>query len=169
VSAKTLKDAYLEGLQDIYDGEHQIVTALPKMAEAAGSAELKQAFEQHLEQTKNQIARLEQVFEMLGEEPERKPCKGIRGIIAEGKEHMEEAANKSVLDAMLVSAAQHVEHYEMATYGTLRTWAAELDLADQSRLLQQTLNEEGETDKLLTKLAESRINQQAETGKRKAA
>lgn len=161
---KSLNDLYLEELQDLYDAEHQITQALPKMAEAAHNADLKAAFQEHLQQTQGQIGRLEQVFQMMGQKAERKTCAGMKGIIAEGQEKLKHAgeADPDALDAGLIAAAQHVEHYEMAGYGCVRTWAQELGLHDQARLLQQTLDEEGETDKRLTMLAESRINRQAE-------
>lgn len=159
-----LRALYLEGLQDLYDAEHQITEALPKMSRAAHSPDLKSAFDQHLRETQGQIARLEQVFQMLGETAKRKTCTGMKGIIHEGEEKIKHAADadRHVLDAGLIAAAQHVEHYEMAGYGCVRTWAQEMGLNDQARLLQQTLDEEGNADKLLTSLAESRINREAE-------
>ena len=161
---KSLKDLYVEELQDLYDAEHQITQVLPKMAEAAHNADLKAGFQEHLQQTQAQIGRLEQVFQMLGQKAERKTCAGMKGIIAEGQEKLKHAADTDpdTLDAGLIAAAQHVEHYEMAGYGCVRTWARELGFHDQAQLLQQTLDEEGETDKRLTMLAESRINRQAE-------
>jgi ferritin-like metal-binding protein YciE len=164
MSLKTLNDAYLEELKDLYDAEHQITEALPKMVEAAHNSQLKTAFKTHLKQTEGQIKRLEQVFESLGKTASRKPCSGMKGILAEGKEKLKEAseADPDTLDAALIAAAQHVEHYEMAGYGCVRTWAKELGFKDQAQLLQQTLDEEGETDKLLTQLAESKINLAAE-------
>lgn len=161
---KSLNDLYLEELKDLYDAEHQIVEALPKMAEAAHNQDLKAAFQEHLQQTKGQIGRLEQVFQMLGAKAERKTCAGMKGILAEGQEKLKHAkdTDPDTLDAGLIAAAQHVEHYEMAGYGCVRTWAQELGKHDQANLLQQTLQEEGDTDKRLTMLAESRINRQAE-------
>jgi ferritin-like metal-binding protein YciE len=166
MSLKSLNDAYLEELKDLYDAEHQITQALPKMEKAAHNQELKKAFQTHLQQTEGQIQRLEQVFESLGKKATRKTCAGMKGIIAEGQEKLKEAteADPDTLDAALIAAAQHVEHYEMAGYGCVRTWAKELGFNDQARLLQQTLDEEGQTDKLLTQLAESRINLAAEGG-----
>ena len=161
---KTLNDLYVEELQDLYDAEQQITEALPKMAEAANHPQLKAAFQQHLEQTRGQIRRLEQVFQSLGQAPKRKTCTGVKGIIAEGQDKIKHGADPDVLDAGLIGAAQHVEHYEIAGYGCVRTWATELGFKDQARLLQQTLDEEGETDKKLTALAESRINAEAQRG-----
>lgn len=161
---KSLNDLYLDELKDLYDAEHQITEALPKMVQAAHNSDLKAAFQEHLQQTQQQIGRLEQVFQMLGQTAERKTCAGMKGILAEGQEKLKHArdADPDTLDAGLIAAAQHVEHYEMAGYGCARTWARELGLHDQANLLQQTLQEEGDTDKRLTMLAESRINPQAE-------
>lgn len=161
-----MRALYLEELQDLYDAEHQITEALPKMIQACHHPDLKSAFETHLQETRGQIGRLEQVFQMLGEKAERKTCTGMKGIIAEGSDKLKHAkdSNPDVLDAGLIAAAQHVEHYEMAGYGCVRTWARELGFHDQARLLQQTLDEEGNTDKLLTSLAEERINRDAEEG-----
>lgn len=166
---KSLNDLYLDELKDLYDAEHQITQALPKMAEAAHNPDLKAAFQQHLQETQGQIGRLEQVFQMCGQKAERKTCTGMKGIISEGQDKIKHSgdADPDTLDAGLIAAAQHVEHYEMAGYGCVRTWARELGFHDQAELLQQTLDEEGETDKLLTSLAERRINRAAET--RKAA
>jgi ferritin-like metal-binding protein YciE len=157
----TLKDLFVEELQDLYSAETQITEALPKMAEAANAAELKRAFEQHLKQTEGQIERLEKIFEKLGEEPGGKECKGMAGLIEEGEELISEKPDPEVLDAGLIAAAQRVEHYEIAGYGTARTYAEELGEKEFARLLQTTLDEEGETDKKLTKLAEGCINQKA--------
>lgn len=157
----SLQDLYLEQLQDLYDAEQQITKALPKMAKAASSPELKKSFELHLEQTQNQITRLEQVFEQLGEKATGKTCKAMKGLIAEGEELMSEEADPAVMDAGLIAAAQRVEHYEMAGYGTLRTWATILGMNDSVKLLQQTLDEEGETDHKLSALAEKTVNVKA--------
>ena len=166
----SLNDLYMDELKDLYDAEHQIKEALPKMAQAAHNPDLKAAFEEHLRQTEGHIGRLEQVFRSCGETAERKTCPGMKGIIAEGQEKMKHAqSDRDTLDAGLIAAAQHVEHYEMAGYGCVRTWARELGHHDQAQLLQQTLDEEGETDKRLTMLAESRINREAETPMLKAA
>jgi ferritin-like metal-binding protein YciE len=171
MSMKSLNDLYLDEIKDLYDAEHQITQALPKMVEAAHNRELKAAFRTHLKQTEGQIRRLEQVFESLGKQPARKACAGMKGILAEGQEKLKHAADADpdTLDAGLIAAAQHVEHYEMAGYGCVRTWAKELGFRDQARLLQETLDEEGETDKLLTGLAEKRINVAAEGDTRQLA
>jgi ferritin-like metal-binding protein YciE len=156
-----LRDLFVEQLKDLYSAENQIIKALPKMIKSASSDELKAGFEEHLEQTKEQAARLEQIFETLGESPKGKKCKGMEGLLAEGKELMEEDAEPDVLDAGLISAAQHVEHYEIAGYGTVRTYAELLGDQKAVQLLQQTLDEEKETDQKLSELA-SQINVQAQ-------
>lgn len=150
-----------EELQDIYDAEHQLTKALPKMAEAAQSKQLQQAFEQHLRQTEQHIKRLEQVFESLGKSPQRKPCKAMKGLVAEGDELIKEDGAEPVKDAALIAAAQKVEHYEIASYGTVRTWAELAGNSDVVDLLQKTLDEEAATDEKLTKLAGS-INKKAD-------
>jgi ferritin-like metal-binding protein YciE len=158
----TLQELYLEQLQDIYDAEKQLLKALPKMAKTAAHEELKAAFEQHLEQTQEHVARLERVFQELGEKPKGKKCQAMQGLIEEGKELMEEDASEDVMDAGLICAAQKVEHYEIATYGCLRTYAEMLGFDDQADLLQETLDEEKDTDENLTELAVSAINLDAE-------
>ena len=158
---ETLNDLLLDHLKDLYDAEHQITKALPKMAQAASSQQLKSAFQQHLSETENQIRRLEQVFDSMGKKATRKTCKGMKGVIEEGNEILEEDADATVKDAGLISAAQKVEHYEIAGYGTARTYARMLGMTDAANLLQQTLDEEGMTDEKLTQLAESSINVQA--------
>jgi ferritin-like metal-binding protein YciE len=157
----SLQDLYLAELQDLYDAEHRIIKALPKMAEAASSPDLRRAFQEHLEQTRRQADRLERIFSMLNESPKGKKCKGIEGILDEGKEMMDLDAPPAVCDAALISAAQRVEHYEIAAYGTVRTFARRLGYEDQAQLLNETLQEEGDTDKKLTSLAESYINEDA--------
>jgi len=157
----SLKKLYVEELRDLYSAENQLVKALPKMAKAASSPQLRSGFEEHLEQTKGHVNRLEQIFEKLGESPKGKTCKAMEGLVAEGEELLKENADPSVLDAGLISAAQRVEHYEIAGYGTVRTYARLLKDEAAARLLQQTLDEEGETDKKLTRLAESGINVEA--------
>ncbi len=157
----SLQDLYLAELQDLYDAENRIIKALPKMAEAASSPDLRRAFQEHLEQTRRQSDRLERIFSMLNESPKGKKCKGMDGILDEGKEMMDLDAPPAVCDAALISAAQRVEHYEIAAYGTVRTFARRLGYEDQAQLLQETLQEEGETDKKLTSLAESYINEDA--------
>lgn len=158
---ETLKDLYVEELHDLYNAEHQITKALPKMVQAASSPDLKSSFEEHLEQTKGHIARLETIFNELGESPKGKKCKGMEGLLEEGAEMLKVNAEQNVKDAGLISAAQRVEHYEMAGYGTVRTYAQELGDQEAVRLLQQTLEEEAQTDKKLSRLAESAINVQA--------
>jgi ferritin-like metal-binding protein YciE len=158
---ETLQDLLLDELEDIYDAEQQLVEALPKMAKSATSPDLKQSFETHLEQTEGHVRRLEQVFKIFGEEPERKTCKAMKGLIAEGAEVIKEDAEPEVKDAALIAAAQRVEHYEMAAYGSARTYAEELGKADAVELLEETLKEEKQTDSKLTKLAVSVINLKA--------
>src|SRR5918911_2549403 len=158
---ETLQDLYVDELKDLYSAENQILKALPRMIKAASHPELKQAFETHLRQTEGQVRRLEQIFEELGASPRGKKCVGMEGLIEEAKELLSEKPEPDVLDAGLISKAQHVEHYEMAGYGTVRTYARILGMERQAQLLQETLDEEGETDKLLTQLAETGINVEA--------
>lgn len=158
---KTLNDLFLEALKDAYHAEKQILRALPKMAKAATSQELRQAFQTHREETEQQVERLEQVFELVGKPARGKPCQAMQGIIEEGKEVMEDFADSEALDAGLIDAAQAVEHYEICRYGSLRSWATQLGMNDAARLLEQTLEEEKKTDKLLSQLAESAANQKA--------
>jgi len=157
----SLRDLYEDELKDLFSAENQLLKALPKMAKAASSEELKAAFLTHLEQTKVHAERLEQICDALGISPKGKKCKAMEGLIEEGKELMEEDADPEVLDAGLIAAAQRVEHYEIAGYGCVRTYAGLLKDAKAAELLQQTLDEEGQTDKLLTKLAK-RINVMAD-------
>jgi ferritin-like metal-binding protein YciE len=157
----SLDKLFLEELRDIYNGEKQIVRALPKMAKAAESAELQQAFTKHLKETEAQVQRLERIFQELGESVRGKQCKGLQGILEEGKEILEKDSDEAVLDAALIAAAQKVEHYEMASYGCLRTYAQLLGYTEAVRLLEQTLAEEGAADKKLTELGESGINEAA--------
>jgi ferritin-like metal-binding protein YciE len=161
-STKTLKDLFHDTLKDIYFAEKKILTALPKMAKAAQSDQLRAAFQKHETETEGHVARLEEIFDELGEKPRGKTCDAILGIIEEGKEVMTEYKNMPALDAGLLAAAQAVEHYEISRYGTLRTWAAELGLNRSVRLLEATLAEEKKTDSTLTQLAESSVNQHAE-------
>jgi len=156
----SLKELYIEQLRDIYDAENQLVKALPEMAKAATSEELRSGFENHLEQTKEHGRRLEQVFKDLGEKAKGKKCKGMQGLIAEGKEVIDEDFEDEVKDAALISAAQRLEHYEIAAYGTVRTYAEILGQHNAASLLEKTLEEEKETDEKLTELAEG-INVQA--------
>ena len=157
----TMKELFVHELKDLHDAENQILKALPKMAKKASHAELKSAFEAHERQTEEHVKRLERVLDDLGEKPGGVKCKGIRGIIAEGEESMKEVDDDDVRDAAMIAAAQRVEHYEIAGYGTARTYARMLGNQNAARVLQETLDEEGETDKKLTRLAESRVNPDA--------
>ena len=159
----TLHDLYVEELRDLYNAENQLLKALPRMAKAASSPDLKAAFTEHLEVTRGQVERLETIFEALGAKAKGKKCKAMEGLVEEGKEVLEEAGSPSVIDAALIAAAQRVEHYEMAGYGCVRTFARLLGRTDHAKLLQQTLDEEGAADKKLTALAESVINVEAES------
>ena len=150
----SLRELLVHQMQDLYDAEHRIIEALPKLTRAVQEPKLKNAFEQHLRQTERQVTRLEKCFELLGEMPERKPCKGIEGLLHEGEELMTENPPMDVLEAGLIGAAQKVEHYEMAAYGCARTWARNMRLTDVADLLQATLDEEGDTDKKLTEIAQ---------------
>ena len=159
-----LQDLLLHDLRDLYNAENQLLKALPRMAKAASSPELRKAFEVHAKETKVQVTRLEKVFKALGEKARGKKCHAMEGLIEEGKELMAEDVEPEVLDAGLIGAAQKVEHYEIASYGTARTYAQLLGNEEAARLLQETLDEEGETDKKLTALAESLINVEAAQG-----
>jgi ferritin-like metal-binding protein YciE len=159
--AGTLHDAFLDELRDTYDAEKQLTKALPKLAKAATSPDLRAAFETHLEETRGHVDRLEQVFERLDEKVRGKHCEGIAGIIEEGKTIMEEDFDDATRDACLIAAGQRAEHYEMAAYGTLVAWAQGMGHSEAARLLQETLDEEKAADKKLTSLAESGINQEA--------
>jgi ferritin-like metal-binding protein YciE len=158
---ETLHDAFIDELRDVYDAEKQLIKALPKMAKAAESDELRTAFETHLEETRGHVDRLEQVFGSLDEKIRGKHCDGIAGIIEEGKAIMEEDFEGTTLDACLIAAAQRAEHYEMAAYGTLVAWARAMGHSDAAGLLEQILEEEKATDEKLTTLAEGGINQDA--------
>jgi ferritin-like metal-binding protein YciE len=162
---KNLEDLFVDVLKDLYDAEHQISKALPMMAEKAKSNELKQGFKDHLEMTQKQIDRLEQVFDELKMPAEGKHCKGMEGLIKEGQEIMQEEMDPAVRDAALIAAAQKVEHYEISGYGTARSYAQALGHQRIAELLEQTANEEGETDKLLTTMAEDHINRRAKPEK----
>jgi ferritin-like metal-binding protein YciE len=158
---EALQKLLTDELQDLYDAEHQLVKAIPKLIEAANSTELQQALKQHLSVTQNQVTRLEQVFEELGEKAQKKPCKGMAGIISEGQEMISEDLEEATMDAAIISAAQKVEHYEIASYGTARTLAQTLGNEDIAELLEETLEEEKEADRLLTEIAEGAINVEA--------
>lgn len=160
---KNLDDLFVDELKDIYDAERRITKALPKMIKAASSEELATAFEEHLQQTEEHIARLERIFEAMDKQPGRKTCQAMVGLLEEGQSLMEEDATDDVMDAGLIAAAQKVEHYEIATYGCLRDWAQHLGNDDAARILQQTLDEEGAADKKLTHIAQS-LNLEAAEG-----
>jgi ferritin-like metal-binding protein YciE len=157
-----LQELYVEELKDLYSAENQILKGLPRMIKAATHPQLKRAFTKHEKQTREQVKRLERICKSLGEKPTGKKCVGMEGLIEEAKDLIKEKPEKSVLDAGLISAAQHVEHYEMAGYGTCRTWARLLGYEAHADLLQKTLDEEKQTDLDLTALAESIINIDAE-------
>lgn len=159
----SLQELYVDELRDLYDAENQLTKALPKMAEAATSEELREGFEEHLEQTRGHVQRLEEIFERLGEKPKGKKCKGMEGVIKEGSEVLDEDMQEDTHDAAIIGAAQRVEHYEIAGYGTARTHAELLGRDEDVQLLEQTLDEEKETDEKLTQLA-GNINVQAQEG-----
>jgi ferritin-like metal-binding protein YciE len=164
MASESFKDLYIDELKDLYSAENQLVKALPKMAKAATSPDLRAGFEEHLEQTKNHVQRLETIFQQLGESPKGKKCKGMEGLIEEGSEAIEEYEG-DLLDAALIGAAQRVEHYEMAGYGTVSAFAEELGESEQVTLLNETLEEERETDEKLSGLSadiNSKANQVAE-------
>ena len=161
---ESLKDLYLEQLKDLYSAETQLLDALPKMAEGASASDLKQAFSAHHRQTQEHVRRLERVFQDLGESPKGHTCEGMKGLIREGEEMLRMHGEPSVLDAGLIACAQRVEHYEIAGYGTGRTYAELLGRDEHVTLLERTLDEEEETDELLTRLAESHVNEEAISG-----
>lgn len=157
----TLQDLLVDHLRDMYHAEKQLVKALPKMVKAASNDELRDAFSEHLEVTEGQVTRLEKVFELLGEKARAKRCAGMEGLIAEGKELLEEEAGPEVQDAGLIAAAQKVEHYEISAYGTARTWARQLGLDQAAKLLEASLDEEREADQTLNGIATSSVNREA--------
>jgi len=163
-SLESLEDLLQEELRDMYDAEKQLTKALPKLSKKASSPELKDAFDEHLRQTEGHIERLEQVFEQLEIPVRAKKCEGMKNLIAEGDEMIAEAEDDSTRDALMIAAAQKVEHYEMASYGTMRTWATLLGKNDAASLFQENLDEEKEADQKLTEIAESFVNQQAAQG-----
>ena len=165
MSEKTMKDAFIDELRDAYDGEKQLIKALPKLAKAATSPQLSEAFRLHLEETKGQVVRLEKCFELLGEKVRGKHCDGIAGIVEEGKSIMEEDFGPELMDAALVSGAQRAEHYEMASYGSLIAWARTLGHTHVAQILKETLDEEEAADKKLSTLAEGGINRAAAEAK----
>ena len=159
-----LREALVDEIKDIYNAEKQIVKALPKMAKGAASEELREAFESHLEETENQVSRLERVFELLDEKPRGKHCAGMAGILEEGSETLQEDAEDALMDAMLIAGAQRVEHYEITAYGTAVAWAEALELTEIAEILGESLAEEKAADEKLSALAESGINEAATAG-----
>lgn len=158
---KSLDGLLVEQLKDLYDAESRLIEALPEMAEAASSTDLKRAFQSHLGETQDHVRRLDQVFNILGEGPETTTCEAMKGLLKEGKEMIEAKGDPNVKDAALIASAQRVEHYEIASYGTARTFAERLGHVEAARILQQTLDEEGAADKKLTQIAEDSINWKA--------
>lgn len=158
-----LHELFLNELADIFNAEHQLLKALPKMARGAESEELREAFEMHLKETENHIARIEEVFQLLDENPKRRKCKGMEGVIEESKEVLSEDKGSSALDAALIAAAQRAEHYEIASYGCLCTWAEQMGHTEAADILKETLEEEKEADRKLTEIARSSVNMEAET------
>jgi ferritin-like metal-binding protein YciE len=152
---------FVDQLEDLYDAEQRLTQALPKMADAAHASSLKAAFQQHVRETQNHVARLEKIFQSLGRQPQRKTCYAMKGLIEEGQEVLSATGDDSVIDAALIAAAQRTEHYEISGYGTARTFAQQLGKSEAAQILQQTLDEEAATDKKLTALAEGRVNRQA--------
>jgi ferritin-like metal-binding protein YciE len=165
---ETLRDLYVNELRDLYSAETQLVQALPKMAAAATSSQLKEAFTAHLEETEGHVTRLEEIFDALGEEPSGETCKAMEGLIAEGEEYVKASGDRDVRDAGLIGAAQRVEHYEIAGYGTARTLATRLGESEAADKLQTTLDEEEEADRKLTAIAESEVNPDAAASARPA-
>jgi ferritin-like metal-binding protein YciE len=163
MSLDTLEKLYISELRDLYSAENQLLKALPKMAKGASSPDLKDAFQKHLEQTKGHVERLEELFEQLDESPKGKTCQAMKGLIEEGSEILKEEGEESVLDAGMIVAAQKVEHYEIASYGSVRTFANLLGQDEAARLLQSTLDEESETNEILNRLAETVVNPEALT------
>jgi ferritin-like metal-binding protein YciE len=163
MQANSLRELYVAELRDLYSAETQLVKALPKMAKASSNAELRQGFEEHLRQTSEHVSRLEQIFDMIGEKATGKKCVGMEGLVKEGAETMKEDYDDTVMDAAIIGAAQRVEHYEIAAYGTVRAFAEQLGEDDHVSLIEQTLNEEKQTDEKLTQLAEQ-INSEASAG-----
>lgn len=161
MAEKNLNDLFLETLKDIYHAEKQILRKLPKVAKAANSEELKDAFMVHKDETEGQIERLEQIFEMLGKRAQGKPCEAMKGMLEEGDEVIEDFKDSEALDAGLLASAQTVEHYEISRYGTMKAWAKQLGMRDAEKLLDETLKEEIKTDQLLSKLAQQALNPKA--------
>ena len=158
MKVNSLREVFVDELKDVYDAEQQIVKALPEMVKAASTSSLQQAFQHHLEETKGHVRRLEQIFEGMGEDSKAKKCDGLRGILKEGEDAMDLDGDTNARDAALIAAAQRVEHYEMAVYGSLRSWANQLGNQRAASLLEETLEEEKQADKKLTQIAESNVN-----------
>ena len=158
---ESLQELLIHDLRDLYSAENQLLKAMPRMAKKATNPQLRKAIETHMKETEVHVQRLQKVFEKLGKKPTGKKCQAMEGLIEEAKEAMGEDMDEDTMDAALIAVAQKVEHYEIAGYGTTRTWANQLGDSDTARVLQQTLDEEGKTDKLLTELAESSINIEA--------
>jgi ferritin-like metal-binding protein YciE len=158
---ESLQELLIEEMRDLYSAETQLTKALPKMAKKASNPQLRKAFETHLRETEGHVQRLQKIFDKLGKKPTGKKCAAMAGLVEEGKEMMGEDMDEETMDAALISIAQKVEHYEIASYGTVRTWASLLGDEQTAKLLQQTLDEEGKTDKLLTQMAEESINIEA--------
>ena len=161
IELKSFKDLFTNQIEDLYDAEQRLTKALPKMAEAAHSNQLKQAIQQHLSETQSHVSRLETIFREIGVEPKRETCEAMKGLISEGEDMIHAKGDPDVRDAAIIAAAQRVEHYEIAGYGTARTFALRLGLRQAADLLQQTLNEEAAADRKLTQIAESNVNVQA--------
>ncbi|MDQ2712749.1 MAG: ferritin-like domain-containing protein [Acidobacteriota bacterium] len=166
VEFNSLHDLFVNQIEDLYDAENRLTTALPKMAEAANASQLKQAFQAHLTETRGHVSRLETIFREINVEPKRETCQAMKGLIAEGEEMIGAKGDAEVKDAALIAAAQRVEHYEMSGYGTARTFAQRLGLNQAANLLQQTLNEEVAADRKLNTIAESSVNPQAAAASR---
>src|SRR5215471_13502831 len=154
MNATSLRELFIEELKDLYDAENQLIEALPNMAEASTSADLRDAFEEHLQQTRDHAQRLEQVFQIVGEKPKKGDCKAMTGLVKEGSQVIKDIDQEEVRDAAIISAAQRVEHYEISGYGTLRTWAGLLGLTEAADVLEQTLEEEKQADEKLNEIAE---------------
>ncbi|HEX5431657.1 MAG TPA: ferritin-like domain-containing protein [Bryobacteraceae bacterium] len=159
----SLQDLFLNQIEDLYDAEKRIVKALPKMRDAAGSPELKAAFDMHLEETRGHVERLDTIFRQMNKTPERETCEAMKGLIDEGEEMIDAKGDSAVKDAALIAAAQRIEHYEIAGYGTARAFASQLGLSNAASLLDSTLQEEGKADKKLTEIAETEVNAHALT------
>jgi ferritin-like metal-binding protein YciE len=164
MNVQSLKDAFVEELRDVLSAERQLIQALPKMAKSVSDDGLRQVIEDHLSETRQQVERVEQVFDSLDMRPRAKKCEGLEGILEEGKEHLRNGSDPETLDAILFASCQKVEHYEIATYGSLCAWAEQLGLDEAAKLLRKSLDEEKNADRTLSMVAESRVNRRAESG-----